>query len=286
LLKGFERKSIKPIRNNPFQKIPRNKRTPYGGSMIKLSIIQDWLVQAGKMALGYFAKPELGFDFKIDNSIVTEADYAIETYLRSKIKEEFPDHAIIGEEYAGEAGNEFAWILDPIDGSAPFFWNIPTWCISIGVTRNFQPYMGFVYVPLTGDLYYSMDNKSYLNGKRIHTASVDQISRESAFCVSTRAFNKFSMVDYNGMVFALGSGIFNNMMVARGVVIGALSISPSIWDLAAAVKIVQDAGGKACYLNGEPVDIAALNEIKKVPYPVLTAPSQLMDRLLSIIKVS
>jgi len=255
------------------------------GSMIKQEMIENWLIEAGRIALAYFAKPALDHSYKIDNSIVTAADLAIEDFLRSKIKAEFPEHAIIGEEYDPESGNEFAWILDPIDGSAPFFWNIPTWCISIGITKNLQPYMGFVYVPLTGDFYSSIDNTSCLNGQIIRAASVETITAESAFCISTRAFNKFTLEDYEGMVFALGSGIFNNMMVARGVVIGALSISPSIWDLAAAVKIVQGSGAKINYLNGDPIDIPALSGIKKAPYPVLAAPSQLMESLLSVVKV-
>ena len=243
--------------------------------------IKQWMENAGKIALEYFANPSLGVDKKNDETIVTEADLTVEKYLREQIRNNFPDHAIIGEEFDVESGNEFSWILDPIDGSAPFVWNIPSWCISIGITKQLQPYMGFVYVPLTGDFYYSVENAAYLNGKVIKTDSEARVSNDSAFCISTRAFNKFTILNYEGMVFALGSGIFNNMMVARGSVIGALSITPSVWDLAAAVKIVEGAGGKMVYLDGEMLDISLLHESRVATQPVLAAPSHLIDTLLS-----
>ncbi len=254
--------------------------------MIDINRIQDWLINSGKIAIEYFGKSQVGHDFKSDNTIVTEADFAIEKYLRSKIKETYPEHTIIGEEYDNDPGNEYAWILDPIDGSAPYFWNIPTWCTSIGITKNLQPYMGFVYVPLTGDLYSSIDNRSILNGKMIHASDETAITSKSAFCMSTRAFNKYSLVNFEGMVFALGSGIMHNMLVARGKLVGALSISPSVWDLAAAVKILQGSGAEICYLNGKPFELAELHNSRRVSNPVLAAPRHLMNELLSIIKVS
>jgi myo-inositol-1(or 4)-monophosphatase len=249
--------------------------------MLDVQMINNWIENAGKMAIDFFAKPSLGFEFKHDNTIVTEADYSIEKYLREKIRKHYPNHSIIGEEYDHELGSEFAWIIDPIDGSAPFYWNIPTWCISIGITRNFQPYMGFVYVPFTGDLYYSVDNLAYLNGNVIGVDSKAEISSDSAFCLSTRAFNYFSFMNYDGMIFALGSGIFNNMLVAKGAVIGALSISPSVWDLAAAVKIVKASGADMVYLTGEQLDIGRLHESRIATHPVLAAPSHLIETLLA-----
>jgi myo-inositol-1(or 4)-monophosphatase len=99
---------------------------------------------------------------KPDISIVTEADLLIENYFRSQIRKYYPEHTIIGEEMEAEKGHQYTWIIDPIDGSAPFLWNIPIWCISIGITKEKQPFMGLVYVPLTGDFYYSDNSLSYL----------------------------------------------------------------------------------------------------------------------------
>lgn len=253
--------------------------------MIDVIRVQSWMKKAGKYAQSYFANPSKHFEYKPDNSIVTEADLLIENYFRRQIRKYYPKHTIIGEEMEAEKGHEYTWIIDPIDGSAPFLWNIPTWCISIGLTKEKQPFMGLVYVPLTGDFFYSDNSLSYLNGKQIRINESAGVDNESAFCVSSRIINDFSISEYGGMIFSLGSGIFNNMMVARGSAIGALSISPNIWDLAAAKIIVEAAGGKMVYLNGDVVDIKELFESKKASQPVLAAPEHLISQLLSKIVI-
>lgn len=251
--------------------------------MIELAQIKTWMIKAGQIALEYHTKPNLKFEYKDDNTIVTEADFKIEHYLRTEIRNQYPDHKIIGEEYDLESGNEYAWILDPIDGTAPFYWNIPTWCISIGLTKNKVPHMGFVYVPLTGDFYYTLGCKSFLNSNPIQVSSVSEIKTDCAFCISTRAFNKYTLQEFNGMVFSLGSGIFNNMLVARGTAVGALSVSPSLWDLAAAAALVEEAGGKMVYLDGEPLNLESIFAGKPVSRPVLSGPPQLIKPLLEMI---
>lgn len=254
--------------------------------MIDVNRIQRWMKKAGRFAKSYFYDSTKQFDYKLDNSIVTEADLLIENYFRDQIKKYYPGHTIIGEEMEVEKGYDYAWIIDPIDGSAPFLWNIPTWCISIGITKEMQPFMGFVYVPLTGDFFHSVNSISYLNGKQIRINECQKVDRNSAFCVSSRIINEFSILDYEGMIFSLGSGVFNNMMVARGSSIGAISISPNIWDLAAAALIVESAGGKMVYLDGKTVHINDLFESKKVSQPVLAAPEHLINHLLSKIVIS
>lgn len=251
--------------------------------MIELAQIKTWMIKAGQIGLEYHTKPNLKFEYKDDNTIVTEADFKIEQYLRTEIRNQYPDHKIIGEEYDLEPGNEYAWVLDPIDGTAPFYWNIPTWCISIGLTKNKAAYMGFVYIPLTGDFYYTMGHKSFLNSTSIQTSSASEIKTDCAFCISNRAFNKYTLQKFNGMVFSLGSGIFNNMLVARGTAIGALSISPSLWDLAAAAALVENAGGKMVYLDGKPLNLESLFTGKPVSRPVLSGPPQLIKLLLEMI---
>ena len=252
--------------------------------MIDVEQIKTWMVKAGQIALEYYNKPNIEYKFKENNTIVTEADFKIEQFIRKEIRNDYPDYAIIGEELDHESGNAYAWIIDPIDGTAPFFWNIPTWCISIALTQNHKPFMGFVYAPLTGDFYHTEGSQSFLNNHPISVSAATEVSSEGAFCISNRAFNKFSLQEFNGMVYSLGSGIFNNMLVARGSVIGALSISPSLWDLAAAAAMVKDAGGKMVYLDGTPLDLECLFTGKPVSKPILAGPPQLIKPLLEMIQ--
>src|SRR5262245_47305698 len=88
---------------------------------------------------------------------VTAADRAAEAAMRTLIRETFPDHGVIGEEYGSErADAEYVWVLDPIDGTKSFIAGMPLWGTLIGLTRFGQPVFGMVNQPFmrerfTGD---------------------------------------------------------------------------------------------------------------------------------------
>jgi inositol-phosphate phosphatase/L-galactose 1-phosphate phosphatase/histidinol-phosphatase len=89
---------------------------------------------------------------KADNSFVTEADRAIEARLRGLIELAYPSHGIMGEEYgAHNLDAEIVWVLDPIDGTAPFIAGIPVYGTLIGVSRFGRPWIGVLDYPATDD---------------------------------------------------------------------------------------------------------------------------------------
>src|ERR1700761_6036099 len=74
---------------------------------------------------------------------VTAADRAAETAMRTLIRENFPDHGIVGEEFGSERTDaEYVWVLDPIDGTKSFIGGMPIWGTLIALTRTGAPVYG------------------------------------------------------------------------------------------------------------------------------------------------
>ena len=81
---------------------------------------------------------------------VTAADRAAETAMRTLIKRSFPEHGILGEEFAAERPDaEYVWVLDPIDGTKSFICGMPVWGTLIALTRRGAPIYGMMYQPFT-----------------------------------------------------------------------------------------------------------------------------------------
>jgi inositol-phosphate phosphatase / L-galactose 1-phosphate phosphatase / histidinol-phosphatase len=97
------------------------------------------------LALSYF-RTRFKISHKADESVVTVADRHIENELRHLIRERFPDHGIMGEEYGGTT-RECSWILDPIDGTASFVLGNPLFGTLIGSLRSQQPFTGLIEMP-------------------------------------------------------------------------------------------------------------------------------------------
>ena len=108
----------------------------------------------------------LDVDLKSDGTVVTKYDFLIEDRLRSCISENFPDHAIYGEEREPcNPTSPFKWIIDPIDGTFGFSRGVPLFGTLIGFLHNNNPIFGFLRLPLIGDACLSGDNRTaLLNG--------------------------------------------------------------------------------------------------------------------------
>ena len=100
----------------------------------------------GKIALRFFRTP-LEVSCKPDRSPVTAADFEIESKLRQLIRERYPRHSIIGEEYGGTPTGDYSWIIDPIDGTRSFAMANPLFGILIGLLFQHNPIIGLIDLP-------------------------------------------------------------------------------------------------------------------------------------------
>jgi len=173
------------------------------------------------------------------------------------IRSVYPGHAILGEEDAGEqardAGGEYTWIVDPLDGTVNFSHGLPLWCCSVAVRRGEDVVAGAVYAPALGELYTATaDGPAMCNGSAIRTSEVTDISRamvhtgidrftDTGF-PSLRILKRIAEAVQRPRV--MGSAALDICRVACGEADGYFESGVFTWDVAAGGLIVQRAGGK------------------------------------------
>ena len=129
--------------------------------------VLSFLEKAGDLALKY--QDKLNFTVKADTSIVTEADLTISKVFREDFAEylSLNNHKLLDEENLPNRKDffndncEYLWTLDPIDGTTTYFNGFPLWAIGLSLYKNFEPYMGFIYIPSIKELIFTDGEKSY-----------------------------------------------------------------------------------------------------------------------------
>jgi myo-inositol-1(or 4)-monophosphatase len=218
--------------------------------------------QAAPIFKRYFGCPKKVSikDHNIRN-MVTEVDLHIEKLIRQIVFKNFPAHKVIGEEYGSQKlmKDDVVWIIDPIDGTNNFIRGIPLCCISIAVWRNGKPEVAVLYNPLTGQLFHAVAGKgAYLNNKKIHVTKVDRVNKALGgigwSLKMSRAKEMFgTIVPFVNKARALGTTALQLAYVACGVYDYYTVNDMHIWDVAAGVLLIEEAGGKVTDWQGRKI---------------------------------
>jgi histidinol phosphatase-like enzyme (inositol monophosphatase family) len=223
-----------------------------------------------------FFRSEIGADDKSDGGDfdpVTEADRAAEVVMRHLIRETFPDHGIIGEEYGAERSEaDHVWVLDPIDGTKSFISGLPTWGTLIGLMKFGQPVYGMMSQPFTRERYFG-DNlcsrRRWVTPSRGDSANGEWSSRvlRSRACASlTQAslmttspllFNEQDRAAYRRLekvarLVRYGGDCYAYCMLASGFVDVIVETNLKPYDIVALVPIITGAGGVVTKWEGGP----------------------------------
>lgn len=134
---------------------------------------------ADAQTLPRFRRP-IGIDTKYKEGDpfdpVTDADRSAEAAMRSLIRQRFPDHAILGEEYGAEGESDYCWVLDPIDGTKPYLCGIPVWGSLIGLTHGGVAVRGMMSQQFTGERFWADADAAWHRrgsaAERLHTRQV------------------------------------------------------------------------------------------------------------------
>lgn len=206
--------------------------------------------RAGRVLRDHFRQPmEVKFKGEGKTDPVTAADGVSEQYLKTAIADRYPGHNIVSEEggVSGKTASPFVWVLDPLDGTANFMNGFPFFAVSIGVLWKTQPVVGAIYVPVShngapGVYHARLRGGAYLDSERIDATVVPSGRPLSAmppggFHLSGRSKRVPHEVRNTGSIaveLALtSSGVFRYVFFGR----------PRIWDVAAGVLLVKEAGG-------------------------------------------
>ena len=239
-----------------------------------------WLVhlarEAGHLAYGFFGKASA--TLKADDSWVTEADLAVERFIREELRSSRPDDDIIGEEGDTTAVSSapYVWAIDPIDGTRAFYHGFPVWGVSIGLLVEGMPYAGVFVLPALGDLYHTDGTTAFLNDVPLRPPN-PPVDKNAVFLISEGAYQART-IDYPGKVLSLGSAAAHLCYVARGSAVGAMD-QAGVWDYAAGAAILSTLGISARYVSGQAVAFTDMYDGRVVPEPTLFAPDAVFESL-------
>jgi myo-inositol-1(or 4)-monophosphatase len=220
--------------------------------------------QAGAEVLHYWRKPGL-VHYKNHRELVARADIKADRLIVKEISKHFPSHGIQSEESKPKNfGAPILWIIDPLDGTNNFVMGSPLFTVNVALAYRGEVILGVIYSPPTHDLYLTCKGGgAYLNGKRIRVSKVKKLKDAPIiFCHgyapshASLGSKIYSCVHPRALVCRMwGSAGVEFGAVAHGGVGAFIFTGSKIWDLAAGVLLVREAGGKVTDLNGKDLEV-------------------------------
>jgi len=205
----------------------------------------------------------MGIDNKQSDGFdpVTEADKEAENVIRQAIRSTHPEHGILGEEHGSlNPHAEYRWIIDPIDGTRGFIAGLPLWGTLIALYHNGKPLAGIMDQPFIGERYFSNGKTSVLQfrgtSKTLQTTNTADIKSAIMLTTSPVIFTDAEMAAYQAIEQACrlaryGTDCYAYCMLASGQVDLVVESGLMIYDIAALIPIVENAGGMITGWKGE-----------------------------------
>jgi len=195
------------------------------------------------------------------NDFVTDTDKQAEERIISTIKKAYPTHSIVAEESGETDGDDYQWIIDPIDGTRNFIHGFPHFAVSIAVMHKNRLEYAVIYDPCRQELFTAARGKgAQLNDRKIRVSSCKQLEQGlfgTGFAY--RHTNKENMIPIKilqaiipttGDIRRAGAATLDLAYVACGRLDGFWEMGLKIWDLAAGVLLIKEAGGLICDPHG------------------------------------
>src|SRR3989441_5095333 len=214
--------------------------------------------EAGALTLQYF-KGSFAAERKADDSFVTIADREAERFLRQKIEEAFPTDAVLGEEEIAKPGTSGGrWILGRIDGTYSFVHGVPLYAVLIGWEVDADPLLGVVNLPALNETVYAARGLGcFYNDEPARVSST--ASLDEALLLATD-FGTCAEYGFGPAADALQLSVhtrrtwgdaYGHVLVATGRADIMLDPVMNIWDCAALLPIIEEAGGTFTHWEGE-----------------------------------
>lgn len=231
-----------------------------------LEFISDLAQQGGEMAASL--RKKMGSDSSgitskaTSRDVVTEADRAVENFVIGKIRQRFPEHGIYGEESGHiHSGSPYCWVIDPIDGTASYIHNQPGYSISIALQYQGRSQYAAIYCPVLHELYAAERGKgAFCNGEKIHVCDHGTLAEShvsTGFSCLRAGWKNHNNLPYfceiakeAREVRRYGSAALDMCFVAKGRVDAFWELNLQLYDIAAGVLIVSEAGGQVSDLCG------------------------------------
>jgi myo-inositol-1(or 4)-monophosphatase len=200
--------------------------------------------------------------------LVTEADLASQEAIRRLVAKRFPQHAFLGEESPefSALDSPHCWIVDPLDGTTNYVHGLPNYAVSVALAQGGRVVAGAVFDPVLGECFTAADGQgAYCNGKRLATSGLAELSRALVAISFPTRINRDSpeiqallaMLPHCQAFRRMGSSALNLCYLAAGRIDAYWSTSTKVWDVAAGILMVREAGGHVTGPAGGPFDLAS-----------------------------
>jgi len=223
---------------------------------------------ADSISMARFRASDLRVQSKPDLTPVSDADTAVEQALRATLARPRPRDSVLGEEFgrseAAAGPGSRHWVIDPIDGTKNFVRGVPIWGTLIALLEGDTPVAGLVSAPALGRRWWGASGLGAYAGRHQHAATrigVSGVRRlaDASFCYSSLSGwaeigRVQSMVDLTLQAWrsrAYGD-FYGYMLLAEGALDVMVEPELSLWDVAALIPIINEAGGKITDLSGRP----------------------------------
>lgn len=214
----------------------------------------DLARRAGELCLRWFRAPDLAVDRKGDGTPVTEADRAVERFLRQEIGRLYPDDGVVGEEEGPrESASGREWIIDPIDGTKAFTRGVPLFANLLALDDEHGAAVGVINVPALGELVWAGRGLGcWCNGV---PARVSHHPTLAGACLSSSGYEAWAeapllQVKRSGMILRTWGDGYGFLLVATGRVDAMVDPRAERYDLAPMPVILAEAGGRFSDLAG------------------------------------
>lgn len=220
--------------------------------------------KADEISVSRFGAMNLKIETKPDNTPVTDADREIETAIRDMISRLSAGDDVYGEEFGKDECRLRRWIIDPIDGTKNFIRGVPVWATLIALQVGEEIVVGVVSAPALNSRWFAVKGAGAYKGRSIRSCEPVGVSRVSKLSDASLSFSSLSgwrdcskreqLISLTDDVWRVrGFGDFwQYMLLAQGSVDIAAEPELDLYDMAALVPIVVEAGGKFTDLSGKP----------------------------------
>ena len=203
--------------------------------------------KASKILIRDFGEIEkLQVSKKGPTDFVTNSDLRVEKIIIEELSKGKPDYSIISEENGVKKNRDIknTWVIDPIDGTVNFLHGIPHFATSIALKHENEIISGLIYDPIKDEMFYAeKNNGAYLNNKRIRVSKKNNM-QECLFATSGKVNEKMEF-SYRKS----GSAALDMAYIACGRYDGYFQKDLHLWDIAAGLVLVEEAGGVINKIN-------------------------------------
>ena len=233
--------------------------TTYDDDLRLAHVLAD---QADAITMDRFRALDLQVDTKPDLTPVSDADRSVEEAIRALLKRTRPRDAVQGEEFGSTGHGPRRWVVDPIDGTKNYVRGVPVWATLIALLDGDDPVVGVVSAPALQRRWWAARGTGAWRGRSLSAATECRVSTVAELADASLSYSSLSGWEDSGRLDAfLGltracwrtrayGDFWSYMLVAEGAVDLACEPELALYDMAALVPIVIEAGGRFTDLAG------------------------------------